>query len=184
MSMRWPTTSIEPTLPHRLPGVLRLWQGPGRMVRRRVPLPAALVLALVPVTASAQAPSPPLHDADYWAFVEHAFTAMDDWWSPREQLYIAPGRSTPEIRLNAGMLAIHAIAALEGRAGLARSDARARALIGRLTSPPVARRGIRATGAWPTVSWAATLAAVVADLRAGGSVRLDGPGAARVRLGA
>jgi hypothetical protein len=127
-----------------------------RRCRRRAAVAAlAALLVSCAAVAPAQAAGPPFRDADYWAFADRSFAELDSWWNPARQAYVKPGHGA-QIRPNAGLLAIHAIAALEGHAGPARNDARARLLVGRLTRPP-AYRGRRARLASHTVCWSASL---------------------------
>jgi hypothetical protein len=126
------------------------------MLRRTV-LAAAVVAVAVAVAPPPAAAAPGFTDEDYWAFVERSFTALDAWWSPEHQAYREPGRHPLSIRVNAGMLTIHAIAAHEGHMGLARNDARARTMVRRLTSPPVWLGGDLASMSSNSVCWSENL---------------------------
>ena len=83
---------------------------------------------------AAEAPPPPWRDADYWAFADPIAEALDHDWDPRRDVYTS-GSGEP-IRNNSNMLLVHAIAAVEGHRGASRQDARARALVRRLTTRP------------------------------------------------
>ena len=127
---------------------------------------SAALLAL-PAVAGAEAEQPPLRDSDYWALVERSFTDLDGWWSPSQRAYVENGAHSPQVRVNAGMLTIHAIAALEGHVGRARNDARARTLVDRFTSPPM-WGGARTDAGSHTVCWSASM-----DRPAGGHAAIE-----------
>jgi hypothetical protein len=75
-------------------------------------------------------PSPPLRDADYWEFADWLQPAIDRLWSDARSAY------TTDARINASVLATHAIAALVGHDGACRRDERARQLAARLCESP------------------------------------------------
>jgi hypothetical protein len=74
--------------------------------------------------------SPPLRDADYWAFADWLQPAMDRIWNEAEHAY------THDVRINASALVTHAVAALQGHDGDCRRDERARELARRLCQSP------------------------------------------------
>ena len=95
------------------------------------PFAGSAAVAAPPV-ASAQLAvgSPPLRDADYWAFADWLQPAMDQIWSDAETAY------THDARINASALVTHAVAALRGHEGACRRDERARQLARRLCESP------------------------------------------------
>ncbi len=66
------------------------------------------VAASAAASAQLAVGSPPLHDADYWAFADWLQPAMDQIWSDAETAY------THDARINASALVTHAVAALRG----------------------------------------------------------------------
>jgi hypothetical protein len=95
---------------------------------------AALGCVLVAGLASA-APARAATDADYWAFADRQMTALDHRWRG-DKLAYTDANGVAEARENAAMLLTHAVAAYTGHTGPTRQDARARALVDRLTLPP------------------------------------------------
>jgi hypothetical protein len=86
--------------------------------------------------ALAQAPdlSAPLGNADYWAFADWVFGALDGEWSP------STGYG-PDPRTSAAALVAHSVAAMQGHTGPTRQDDRARHLAARLVQAPPFRHG-------------------------------------------
>jgi hypothetical protein len=95
----------------------------------------ALVCVLVAGLAGAAPARGAFTDADYWAFADQHMAGLDHRWREDRHAYVGE-TGEAEIRENAAMLLTHAIAAYEGHAGPTRQDARARALVDRLTTAP------------------------------------------------
>ena len=66
-------------------------------------------------------------------------------------------------RMNANMLLLHSVAALRGHAGATRQDERARALVDRMTQPPMFRLSPVRTSATRAVCWAKQLTSAEHD---------------------
>jgi hypothetical protein len=96
---------------------------------------AALACVLVAGVASAAPAHASFTDADYWAFADRHMAGLDHRWRG-DRLAYTDENGHAEIRENAAMLVTHAIAAYTGHVGPTRQDARARALVDRLTLPP------------------------------------------------
>lgn len=94
-----------------------------------VPVALAVGLALAPPVHAAE---PPYSKADYWAVADSLMPTLQTWWGGN--FYVL--RGGPSTRVNSAMLLTHAIAAKDGHQGLTRDDARARALVHRLTTAP------------------------------------------------
>jgi hypothetical protein len=97
---------------------------------------AALACVLVAGLASAaSARAAPYTDADYWAFADRMMSGLSQRWEPGFRAYADENGHT-ETRENAAMLLTHAVAAYTGHDGPTRQDARARALVDRMTTAP------------------------------------------------
>ena len=96
---------------------------------------AALLCVVVAGLASAPSAHAGFTDADYWAFADRQMDGLDSRWSVRRHEYVGDAGEA-EIRENAAMLMIHAIAAYTGHSGPTRRDERAHFLVEKLTSPP------------------------------------------------
>ena len=87
---------------------------------------------------AAQSPAPvlraPLTDADYWAFADWVFGALNGEWT------VANGYG-PDPRTSAAALVAHSVAAMNGHTGPTRQDERARLLVTRLLEAPPFRTG-------------------------------------------
>lgn len=106
----------------------------------------ALLIALV-APAPGSAATPPYSNADYWAFADSVMRTLDAWWDGR--VYVLG--TGPSTRVNSALLLTHAIAAKTGHEGPTRQDARAGALVDRLTNAPAwlgARGSGRLTTCW------------------------------------
>jgi hypothetical protein len=75
-------------------------------------------------------PTPPMRDADYWAFADWMQGGMDRLWNEQQGWY------TDDARINALALTTHSVAALSGHNGAARNDDRARRVAARLCQEP------------------------------------------------
>jgi hypothetical protein len=117
---------MEPTRRELLAGGAALAAGAGVA---RLAWPWASV-----AQASAPVLEAPLADADYWAFADWVFGALDGGWTP-ENGY---GRDP---RTNAAALVAHSVAAMTGHTGATRQDDRARLLAARLLQSPPFRSG-------------------------------------------
>ena len=102
-----------------------------RMMRRL----AALACVLVAGLASAAPARAASTDADYWAFADRQMAGLDHRWRG-DKLAYTDEHGVAEVRENAALLLTHAIAAYTGHTGPTRQDARARALVDRLTLAP------------------------------------------------
>jgi hypothetical protein len=80
-------------------------------------------------------PQGALSNADYWAFADWAFEAVDGQWND------SLGNYSADPRTNSGLLTAHAIAALKGYTGALRQDARALVLVDSLLASPPYRPG-------------------------------------------
>lgn len=103
-------------------------------------LTLAVLPALVPAPASAQAPGQSatagLDPApNPWALGDALAQRLEPLWNASRGLYIE--RGLPDTRLNALMLQLHGMAALAGHTGPIRNDARIPAIADVLTKPPV-----------------------------------------------
>ena len=98
---------------------------------------AAAVLAVVAMPANAAVPASSLTTGDYLAFADRLQVALNPSWDAKAGAYRTSG--TLFVRVNAAMLYTHANAALAGHAGATRQDARARALVRKLTQAPAFR---------------------------------------------
>ena len=103
----------------------------GELMRRL----AALACVLVAGLASAAPARAAYTDADYWAFADRQMAGLDHRWRG-DKLAYTDEHGVAEVRENAAMLLTHAIAAYTGHTGPTRQDARARALVDRLTLAP------------------------------------------------
>jgi hypothetical protein len=113
-----------------------------------VALAAALLLPAAPAAA--------LTDTDYFAFADRVVLGLRIEWDAAAGAYVSREKGAAA-RTNANMLVLHSVAALHGHAGATRQDARARALVERMTRPPMFRLSPVRTSATRAVCWAKRL---------------------------
>lgn len=102
---------------------------------------------------------PPLSDEQYLALADRIMGRLNHTWVRHRAEYSA-GHLRVGVIYNAALLTVHATAAEAGHFGRARNDARARALVDRLTaSPPFfeGRRGPRSGKMFHTPGWMADM---------------------------
>lgn len=102
-----------------------------------VPPPTASRLPDAPASdgLASRAADAPAAPVDRWLLADALLGRAAKHWLPTRGAYGGTGNLS--VRANALYLELHAMAALEGRASAARDDARARALVQFLTTPPV-----------------------------------------------
>ena len=108
----------------------------------RAVVPCFVTLALLALGPRAAGADAPMRDAGYLAFADRVLLGLGAQWDPVQGAYVSRHKGAAA-RTNANLLLIHATAALGAHAGPSRQDERARALVERMTRPPMLayRRG-------------------------------------------
>src|SRR5688572_4237662 len=119
-----------------------------RMRSGLIALAAGLLLPAAPARA--------LTDEDYFAFADRIAVGLRIEWDAAGGVYMSREHGAAA-RTNANMLLLHSVAALRGHAGATRQDERARALVERMTLPPMFRLSPVRTSATRAVCWAKQL---------------------------
>ena len=112
----------------------------------------ALAIALLLPAAPADA----LTEDDYFAFADRIAAGLRIEWDAAGGVYVSREHGAAA-RTNANMLLLHSVAALRGHAGATRQDERARALVERMTRPPMFRLTPVRTSPTRAVCWAKQL---------------------------